>query len=191
MEFVLLLHPYIKKMARLKIVLLFAWLISSFCFAQTNKKKAENVFTISGKVSQTFAYCGGSAPSKEMLDDLKKAQPYAGKFFYVRKGSVNTLKQRVILSFKADTNGNFSFQLPPGIYSIIQQEQLNKINEKEYNKKGYIQTDMKCLKDWWVKPYYVLEIKDKNVTDLHFKFYHPCFVPTDIPCMQYIGPMPP
>ena len=51
--------------------------------------------------------------------------------------------------------------------------------------------DEKCLKAWWAKPYYLLEVKDKDISDLNFTFHHRCFVPGDIPCINYIGPMPP
>lgn len=177
-------------MFKLKIALVFFCLINGVCFSQTNKNKIP-VFNISGKVTQTSTYCGGAAPSEEILAEYSKAKPYAGKTFYIRKGNTNTLKSKIILSFKADEKGNFSFLLPPGIYSIIQEAQVKEINAKDYNKSGSFQADVTCLKNWWLKPYYTLEVKDKDVTELHFKFHHPCFVSNDIPCIQYTGPMPP
>ncbi|MDP1801359.1 MAG: hypothetical protein Q8L81_08405 [Bacteroidota bacterium] len=153
--------------------------------AQTKQK-----FTISGKALQTFAYCGGVKPSEEVLDHHKTPKPYVGKTFYIRAGKTNNLKAKVLLKFKADTAGNFSFELPPGIYSIIQEPQLKKLNVKLYKNK-YVEVDETCLKNWWEKPYYLLEIKDKNISGLEFKFHHPCFMSGDIPCLHYSGPMPP
>ncbi len=159
--------------------------VSYITIAQTNQK-----FTISGKVRHSFAYCGGVEPSEEILANHTKPRPYVGKTFYIRKGKVNNVKAKIVLSFKADTAGNFSFQLPPGIYSIIQEPQVKKLNIKLY-KKQFITAEETCLKTWWEKPYYILEIKDKNITGLDFKFHHPCFISDDIPCLGYNGPMPP
>lgn len=164
------------------LILIFA---SYITIAQTKQK-----YTVSGKVRHSFAYCGGAAPSEEMMAEFTKQKPYAGKTFYIRKGKTNNVKAKVILSFKADTAGNFSFQLPPGIYSIIQEPQVKKLNIKFY-KKQHITADESCLKTWWEKPYYILEVKDKNINGLDFKFHHPCFISDDIPCLQYNGPMPP
>ena len=177
-------------MYRFKIAIVFLCIITNVIYSQTNKKKTV-LFNVSGKVTHTSAYCGGAAPTEEMMNEYRKDKPYAGKIFYVRKGNTNTLKAKIILSFKADADGKFSFQLPPGIYSIIQEPQVKEMNMKNYNKKGSLQADASCLKNWWLKPYYILEIKDKDVTGLHFKFHHPCFVSDDIPCIRYTGPMPP
>ncbi|MGZ4049516.1 MAG: carboxypeptidase-like regulatory domain-containing protein, partial [Bacteroidia bacterium] len=146
--------------------------------------------TISGKVTQTRSYCGGAAPSEEMLKDASTPQIYAQKKFYIRKGSLNTTKKGIELSFTSDDNGAFSFQLAPGTYSIIVEEQVNAINVKKYTTSN-LSVDKKCLNDWWKKPYYLLVVTDKNITDLNFNFYHKCFVPDDIPCVEYTGPMPP
>ncbi|MBA3683066.1 MAG: prealbumin-like fold domain-containing protein [Bacteroidetes bacterium] len=142
-------------MHKLKTIVLFILLINSICYSQINKTKQVS-FNLSGKVTQTSAYCGGAAPSEEMMAEYAKAKPYAGKTFYIRKGNVNSLKKKVILSFKADENGKFSFQLPPGIYSIIQEVQVNKLNVNKYNTKGSLHADVECLKKWWLKPYYIL-----------------------------------
>ena len=146
---------------------------------------------ISGKVTQTSSYCGGAAPSEEMLRQYEQPTPYAGKVFYVRKGNTNDLKQPVVLKFKSDSSGKFSFRLAPGVYSIIQEEQVKALNLKKYVSNSEVSVDQTCLKTWWKKPYQVLVIKDKEVKDLNFNFYHPCFISGDIPCMTYTGPMPP
>ena len=177
-------------MYRFKIAVVVLCVMANVIYSQTSKKKTV-LFNIRGKVTHTSSYCGGAAPSEEILAEYSKAKPYAGKTFYIRKGNTNTLKSKVILSFKADEKGNFSFQLPPGVYSIIQEAQVKEVNAKDYNKNGNFQADAACLKNWWLKPYYILEIKDNDVSELHFKFHHQCFVPDDIPCIQYIGPMPP
>ena len=173
-------------MRYLKITFALTVLVLHTGFGQTNK----TTFTISGKVTQTSSYCGGAAPSPEMLEELARPVIYAGRKFSIRKGSINTLKEPVILSFKSDNKGLFSFQLPPGIYSVILEEQVKELNTAAYQKQN-ISADAACLKAWWKKPYYILEVKDKDINTLNFSFHHPCFIPFDIPCLQYTGPYPP
>jgi hypothetical protein len=154
--------------------------------AEISKEKS-----ISGKVMQTSSYCGGAEMPPEMLEEYSKPYPYNGKVFYIRKGKINSTKAAVVLSFTVNALGKFLYQLPPGIYSIIQESQFKALNLKDYQNNGFTKEDADCLKKWWLKPYYILEVKDKDISNLHFEFHHPCFVSGDIPCVQYDGPMPP
>jgi hypothetical protein len=148
-------------------------------------------YNVSGGVKQTTNYCGGAQISPEMMDGYSTPRPYGGKVFYIRKGKTNNLKEPVVLSFTVDTSGKFSFQLPPGTYSIIQEQQLKEIKMSDYTNTQFIDADEACLKNWWIKPYHILEIKNKDISKLNFEFYHPCFITSDIPCLRYTGPMPP
>ena len=146
--------------------------------------------TVSGNVTQTYSYCGGARPSQDMLEQLAVPKPYPNKKFLVIKGDKNTAAHEIIVSFSADSAGNFSFQLPPGTYSILTDEQAKPVSAADY-KTQFITVDEQCLKDWWAKPYYLLEVGAANIKDLKFNFYHRCFIASDIPCLQYDGPMPP
>lgn len=154
-------------------------------------EKPQKEYVISGKITQTHSYCGGAAPSEEMLKACETPVPYKGKTLYVRVGNGNSLKQPILLKFAADAAGNFSFKLKPGVYSIIQPEQVKELDWKQLRAGDAVQVDQECVKAWWKKPYYVLNVKDKNIETLSFNFYHPCFVSSDVPCLQYVGPMPP
>jgi len=158
--------------------------------APTSTTSSER-YTVSGKVMQTFPYCGGAAPSEEMMKSLRAPKPYGGKIFYIRKGSVNDLKAPIMGSFTVNGAGEFSFELPPGTYSIIQKEQLKTLDLKQFKSGTWEKADENCLKEWWAKPYHLLEIKDKNLGELSFIFHRKCFVNSDIPCIYYRGPMPP
>lgn len=153
----------------------------------TNQNKT---VIIKGKVTQTTRYCGGARPTQEMLDQMAIPVPYPNKKFYIRKGSTNDLACKVIKSFSTDSIGLFSIYLEPGTYSIILDEQVRALNLKDY-KFANIVVDDKCLQEWWKKPYYILEVKDKNNVELDFIFNHACFIPKDIPCLTYTGPFPP
>jgi hypothetical protein len=144
-------------------------------------------FTVTGIVTQTFSYCGGAAPPKQILDKLKTPVAYPGKKFYVRSGKVNNIEAKIVGSFTTDSIGRFSVSLQSGAYSIIQEEQLNKIRASDYDKQNQ-EVDEQCLMEWWAKPYYILEIRDNNISGLNFNFQHTCFVSADIPCLKYVGP---
>jgi len=153
------------------------------------KSSADSSFLITGVVLQTFNYCGGAKPTQEILDNLKKPQVYPEKTFFVRAGSKNDLDQKIVLKFTSAIDGTFSFNLKPGTYSVILEEQLSAINIDDYKTKNQA-VDEKCFQEWWGKPYYILEVTDKNITDLKFTFDHKCFLKTDVPCITYTGPKP-
>lgn len=156
----------------------------------SDSKKNSKLYTISGKVQQVSPYCGGARPSQEMLDRLAIPVDYPGKKFYVRRGKINTINTKIVSSFISGKEGEFSIQLEPGTYSIILEEQLNEIKAEDYVKQ-YQQVDTQCLKEWWIQPYYLLEVKEKTITDLNFVFQHRCFISVDLPCITYTGPLPP
>ncbi|MBL0341118.1 MAG: hypothetical protein IPP71_09440 [Bacteroidetes bacterium] len=153
-------------------------------------KNKEKTYTVSGKVQQTFSYCGGARPSEEMLEKLATPSSYPGKKFYIRKGQINSLQEEIVAEFVSDTNGLFSIHMEPGTYSIILQEQVSKIKVEDYANKNQ-KIDEKCLNEWWGKPYIVLVVMDQNINDLNFIFRHRCFITNDIPCITYTGPLPP
>lgn len=178
------------------VIIIFTFLFSLSCSGQ---KKGSNKtggvkpvrVTVTGKLMQTNSYCGGIQPSQEILNDLQKPTPYTGKVFYVRKGKVNSTKAEVITSFTVDAKGEFSFQITPGTYSIIQEKQLKPLTRTDLKSTETIQVDSKCMKAWWIKPYYLLEVKTTNIVIPDWSIHHPCFVSGDIPCISYTGPMPP
>jgi hypothetical protein len=178
------------------VLILFIFRLSSpvFCqpkpghFCKLNNKS--NSFTISGTVTQTSSYCGGAMPPKELLDRMATPVAYPNKKFYIRKGKVNSATVKIVASFITDSSGTFSLRLAPGVYSIIVEEQLNEIKAATYIKQHQV-VDKKCLQEWWAKPYYVLEIKNADITNLNFNFHHRCYIDNDIPCITYNGPVHP
>jgi hypothetical protein len=152
--------------------------------------KTSSVYpSVSGKVEQVYPYCGGAKPSEEMLAEIRKPSPLSGKKFYVRQGNVNTTTAKIVASFTTDEKGEFRFTVAPGTYSIITEEQLNTIDPADYEKPG-LKVDRDCMKKWWSKPYHVLVVKKGGISNLKFTIYHKCFIPYDIPCIQYTGPKP-
>src|SRR5207253_6136345 len=102
------------------------------------------------------------------------------KKFHVIKEETNTVNHKIILSFTSDSAGNFSFSLPAGTYYILTDEQTQAPDTKKYTSQN-VKTDEVCFKDWWSKPYYMLEVGAANIKGLNFEFHHRCFIQYDIP----------
>ena len=157
-------------------------------------KSAVITVAVSGTVTQTNSYCGGARPPDEILTQLATPRPFPDKKFHVIKGETNTVNHEIILSFTTDSVGNFSFKVPAGTYSIILDEQTQTPDAKKYQTQ-FLKMDEACFKDWWAKPYYLLEVSPSSQTTtikgLNFEFHHRCFIQYDIPCLQYSGPLPP
>lgn len=154
------------------------------------KSSDSNSFLITGKVSQTFSYCGGARPTQEILDRFATPKDYPNKIFYIRNGNKNDTIAKIVAKFITKEDGTFSFHLKPGTYSIILEEQLSIINASDYVTQNQI-VDEKCLMEWWKKPYYILEVTDKDIFNLNFTFHHRCYIKSDIPCITYTGPKHP
>jgi len=173
----------------LLLVVLFNACIGAKTIPNSKSDSLVNTYTVSGRVLQQFPYCQGARPTEEMLAKVTTLVAYPNKKFYVRKGSTNRKNGKVVKHFTTNGEGFFSLSLLPGIYSIIVEEQLNTINPQNYITDTQ-NVNEQCLIEWWEKPYYLLEIKDQNINSLNFKFTHRCFLHTDIPCIDYKGPMP-
>ena len=162
--------------------------------AKTDTDSPAKKVIISGTITQTSSYCGGAAPPQFLLEQLAEPKPFPKKKLYVIKGDTNTASHQIILNFTSDSAGNFSFQIEPGTYSVILEEQASAPDAKKY--KTQVQAiDEACYKNWWAKPYYLLEVpaaeKQTIIKGLNFNFHHRCFISSDVPCLQYGGPMPP
>jgi hypothetical protein len=170
-----------------------AFFVALVCLLQAQKatNTPKKTYKISGKITQTSLFCGGARPTEEMMREMEVPKPYKNKVLYVRAGKINTTAKSVLLKFTADSAGSFSFTLPPGEYVIIQAEQVKKLNLKKLPSGKDFMINKKCLDEWWKKPYYALVIKDADVTNLNFNFEKRCFIPTDVSCIEYMGPMPP
>ena len=147
--------------------------------------------TISGTITTSGIYCGGVAPSEEMLQNAQAKRPMSGFMVYVKKGTENKLMSSIVDSARTDSNGNYSFDLKPGEYVLLQKEQLNEDVYKTYEASKWIQADTDCMKLWWKKGLSTITVENQNIDGLNFHFQKRCFVPLGIPCLRYSGPYPP
>lgn len=200
MEFFLRMHPESDEAENIPGILsnipmkytifLFAFLVSLSSFSPKDSSIIKTV-KISGKITMTSSYCGGAAPPQELLNELATPRPVAGMKLYVRKGSSNS-NGPVVAADTTAADGSFSFDLPPGTYCILSEEQLKPLDAKDISKEPYVVvTSEECLKKWWSEGLRILEVGDKNIKDVDFQFYGRCFISSLCPCLRYDGPLPP
>jgi hypothetical protein len=96
---------------------------------------------VKGKVEQTFPYCGGAKPTKEIVDECNTSKPFANKVFYLRNRKLNTRTNNIIKTFTTDSLGNFSLKIRQGSYSIIVEEQLKDIKSEDCRERLVVTTN--------------------------------------------------
>lgn len=168
---------------RSNFILLVCLLIVNFSCAQRKQK----YYYVSGTVTKTTSYCGGAAPSQEMLSELAKPRPVAGKQLFIKSGNENSKNSAVIQSVVTDSLGHFQIKLKNGTYCIVE-EYKSKAIVIPNNDENSI-WDVKCLQGEYAKCDYRILVENKNVSDININFHVPCI--WSKPCLQYNGPLPP
>lgn len=155
-------------------ILAFATILTlAFLFAFMPPKKV----LFKGKVSYTAQYCGGAAPSQEMLDEMAKEKPYANSVLCVKTLSETDLKSKpVITKVTTDENGNFSVVLDKGKYALVTEDKTQDFSKGIMAKFG---NSSNCI-SWQNTPDMTFTIakKSKIVTNLRFdRQCNPCTPP--------------
>jgi len=162
---------------------------------ETNESSLEKLFSVSGFVTHSNSYCGGARPSDAMLNEITTPKPLANVTYYVRKGTMNNVNEKVVLSFTTDSLGKFEFQLPVGDYIIIEQNRLDSTYIKSVYKKfekpseSYSPVDMKCLNKWLSESLFQFKVESDKIENITWDIHKACF--TSDPCTHYNGPYPP
>jgi hypothetical protein len=143
-----------------------------------------------GQVLYTRAYCGGAAPSEQMLERYRTPAPLAGLTLYLRAGRTNILNRPIVDSTVTDGEGRFVFNLPKGEYCIITKARLSRPKATKYDPSQF-EISEGCVDDWIVNCDATFTVADQDVEGLGLQFYKECFKEEFNPCIHYIGPMPP
>lgn len=149
-----------------------------------------NEFTVSGKITQTNAYCGGAAPSEEMQKEFSKKHPLPGKKLYLREGIQNDISKPIIDETVSNALGGFEFDVLPGEYCLITEEKFEAMDHQAHEQWGVRFQGETCLKEWMQSCDQVIKVTDQNVEDIEINKHHRCFIQTDNPCYVWDGPMP-
>ena len=166
---------------------LFFLIVIAFFQVPDNQPVLE--YSVEGRITTSSNYCGGAAPDPDMLRELQTPRGFYGKQLYVRKGKSNDLSMPIIDTIVADSGGYFKIQLPAGTYTIISDLHLDQsILNRDFG--GNIMVTPGCLENWWNKGLQTITVEG-DISGNDFHFTDRCFVPLDIPCLQYTGPYPP
>ena len=147
-------------------------------------------YTVSGNVMLTRSYCGGAAPSQEMLDNLRIPIPFEGLKVHARQGTANDLKKPLLRTTTTDANGNYSFKLPAGEYCIIYDERAKLPDTKNFEA-NYLVYDQACFVEWVKACDATVKVTDANVSAPSFTLRQPCMKSYYSNCIRYQGPYPP
>jgi hypothetical protein len=143
---------------------------------------------VSGSITQSGCYWGGVVPSPEMLKQIETPHPYPHLTLFVKEGSSNTPAQPVYQSFQTDDSGKFELLLPAEkSWIIVEDWQCKPITYP--SEAYYINVDKACIQAHYAKPLIYIKASTMNVQLEPVNIAHPC--PSNVPCMQYIGPTPP
>ncbi|WOK06903.1 hypothetical protein [Imperialibacter roseus] len=157
--------------------------------------KQSNAVVVTGTVFETQSYCGGAAPSEDRLAQMKIPKPLAGKVIYIKSGKANDPEAPVVAEVTADERGEFSVNLEPGFYVMVDEKRVDKASynymmsnfaEKTEN---YTAVDKACLDKWVAEANLVFEVSAEANEPLSVTFHKPCSW-NSFPCVTFIGERP-
>jgi hypothetical protein len=133
---------------------------------------------VSGKVVETGDYCGGAAPTEQMLEWLRKEKLVPRKELFVRAGTANR-SSPIVLKFATDAEGNFRISLPPGDYCIIEESKKEPPKAPKASKGAWNGADSQptCLQKWYGTCDKTLTVGQQDLKDVLIKFHRACHPP--------------
>ena len=144
------------------------------------------------KVTETRHYCGGAAPSEDILQQLATPNPKINFSLHVRPGSSNDFEAKAI-SAMTNEQGMANFELEAGSYCLVLDEKKDEPKAENYQAQ-FLQIDTECLPQWGQKCELSFTVnEDGSVTpaDLELKLVKRCHLNTYSPCVIWDGPIPP
>ena len=145
-------------------------------------------YNVQVKILRYIPYCGGAAPSEEMMNNY---QPGINDFVLIN----NSTKEKS--TFRTDSLGMYQLNLDNGEYIIreifkdLTYEEFyakNSITKGQYYKNT---TDTDCYRKWWEQNLFEFEITDTTtIIQLTSTLKSACFTGNN-PCIMYNGPWPP
>ncbi len=162
------------------------WLL--FPIMSYAKKKSKAFLSISIQVTQTSDYCGGAAPSEEILQEMKKPSPCLQKMIYLKSGTKNSSSLPILDSAKTDEWGRVKFKINKRLnYCIV--ESWKAWPFKKPDPTEFIQWDYVCLQQAYEKPDYLIKSGTLLKNTIQLNYHKSCFYNPF--CGNYSGPLPP
>lgn len=172
-------------------VLIISLFVLSLSEINSDFSVVDNTQSVHIEFTQTSSYCGGMAPTEEMMKRYRTPVAKSG-LYYLKKGHVNTFDAEVLKVISA-TDGSIDLVLPPGDYLIVDEKKKDETIYKKHLEKGlnyskyYHGFSEECLKEWFEKPDLTFTVADSSLS-LKRNYHTPCFHQI---CATYTGPYPP
>lgn len=159
--------------------------------ANPNAPIGGKTFKVTGHILVQGQYCGGAAPSQQILDEAQRPRPMANQGFLIRGGGTNMLGKSMVTRTRTDANGNFSVDLAPGTYCMVLEEKESARQRGFYDNTNYV-IDRKCDDKWLTTCDLSFTVADKPVSGLRLTFQKKCYIDNTLsPCVTWNGPLPP
>lgn len=157
--------------------------------ANPNANLGGKKFTVSGRFMLKSPYCGGAAPTPDMVKAAQTPQSLASQGFLIRKGTTNAVGSAIETRVTTDASGAFSVQLAPGTYCMVLNEKEGRRGPDFLNNANY-EIDKKCDDKWLGTCELSFTVTDKNISGLHATLERKCFINSMSPCINWGGPLP-
>lgn len=96
---------------------------------------------VQGRLTNNSQYKGGANPPQEILDELAIYKPSSNQIFHVRNGTNYQPFSANIISFNTDSDGNYTINLPVGVYGVITEEKF------EFEQNPYATADCEYIQE--------------------------------------------
>jgi hypothetical protein len=171
-------------------------LLVGFVFISATQTK--KLYNVSISLTTTSQYCGGAAPSREMIEELSRPVPDVAKKMILKRGIANDSKSVFIKEFTANDTGYLFMKLPAGKYFLIIEDKKDKTFYNDILKNHKVKTeqneavDIACLNKWYLTPDFSFEVKaNQSKQKFTYNTHHNCNYGGNKPCVLYTGPLPP
>lgn len=148
----------------------------------------------------TPAHCGGAYID---FDAQRPEQGWAGTLFLrsakpVGDGlpAINDLSLPVIDSVRMNARGDGYVRLRPGMYLLLERDRIDDRQAKAYLREHaqpteyHLAADTSCMRQWLTGPFDVIAVAPGDTAHVRRNFSGRCSWDA-VPCVQYIGPLPP
>jgi len=163
----------------------------------TENKEMSKKHVISINLTTTQSYCGGAAPTDEMVLEMQTPKKLANTTIYIREGALNDWSNPIVAQGVSDENGVVKVELKDGTYCIVFD---NKADNKEFKKMLELYSektmhreaiDQECLVKYMTQPEAVFTVTNGKTGSSIIVNKHIACSWDDVPCSGYHGPLPP
>lgn len=153
--------------------------------------KSKQAVDVQFEIFQAFPYCGGAAPTPDMLEPQLDA--FASCSLAICEVNENGERGKWMTTIVTDENGLAKSALPKGKYQLWLPSKLESFEEfmkieKSVKGKFYSYEEVACFRTWYETPDFEFEVGTE--TSFKFVYNNRCFTGHH-PCLIYTGPFPP